>query len=105
MRASKMLGVVVAMSVGFLTTFASADGDNFSVVTAGNKLTLTTNAGWHINKGFPWLLKCGADVQDKSKFELGENSASISGGSGDCQLKGAVCSAATCLPFSKSVKF
>ena len=103
MRLAKILGAACAMSALFVAVGASADGDHYSVAAGGGKLTVTTKGGFHINKEYPWSLSCGGTKLDKSKFTLGETSATVSGGSGACELKGAVCSGPACEPFKASV--
>ena len=103
MRLPKILGAACAIS-GLLVAFgASAGGENYSVASGGGKVTVTPKGAWHINKDFPWKLKCGGTTLDKSKFSLSETSASVSGGSGACELKGALCSGDKCEPFSANV--
>lgn len=103
MRLSKILGAAFAISGLFVAMGASADSDHYSVAAGGGKLTVTTKGGFHVNKDYPWSLKCGGTTIDKSKFTLGETSATVSGGSGACELKGAVCNGPACEPFKASV--
>ena len=103
MRLSKILGAACAISGLLIAAGASADGDGYSVAAGGGKATVTPVGGHHINKEFPWKLTCGATVLDKAKFTIGDTSASVSGGSGACVLKGAVCKADACKPFTANI--
>ncbi len=105
MRLSKILGAACAMTGLLVAVGASAGGENYSVAGGGGKVTVTSKAPWHVNKDFPWKAKCGGTVLDKSKFSFTETSAAVSGGTGSCELKGALCSGDKCEPFTTTVSF
>lgn len=104
MRVSKILGVACAIT-GLVVAVGAGAASEYSVASSGGKVTVTATAPWHINEDFPWKAKCGGTTLDKSKFTLSKTSASVSGGSGTCELKGAVCSGPQCMPFTTNVTF
>lgn len=104
MRLSKILGTACAVAGLFVAVGASAGGEHYAVATgAGGSVTVTPVGEWHVNKAFPWKLTCGSNVI--TKFELSDAAAKASGGSGACELKGAMCSKDSCEPFKAPVSF
>jgi hypothetical protein len=96
--ASAVLAAAVSLS-----PFAFADNE-FDVAVSKGKVTVTAHAGWHINKDYPWKLIVGDAKLDKSKFNLAETTATVTGApNGKGTLKGAVCSADQCHTFQKDV--
>ena len=66
-------------------------------------ISVTTKNGYHINKEYPWKLTVGEKKLDK--FSLAETKATLAGApKGKATLKGAVCSGATCKPFTKEIE-
>ncbi|HQY62488.1 MAG: hypothetical protein IPF92_03710 [Myxococcales bacterium] len=103
MRLSKILGTACAVAGLLVAAGASAGGEHYKVATAGGSLTVTPVGEWHVNKAFPWKLTCGSHVI--TSFELSDAAAKASGGSGACELKGAMCSKDSCEPFKAAVNF
>jgi hypothetical protein len=101
--ASLALSFMVALATLAPTRSARAE-EQFDVSVAGGKVSIVTKGNWHINKDYPWKITAGDAKLDKSKFALDEHSASVGGvPKGKATLKGAVCSGATCMPFTKEV--
>jgi hypothetical protein len=102
--ASTALAALVALAA-FATPGAARADQEFDVnVTGGGKVTVLAKGNWHINKDYPWKLIVGDTKLDKSKFQLNEKEASVSGApKGAGKLKGAICSGDTCKPFEKDV--
>jgi hypothetical protein len=97
------LGLTLAAAGLTLTTAASAE-DEFDVAVAGNAITVTAKGAWHINKDYPWKVVQGEAKLDKSKFDLNEKSAKVSGApKGKNTVKGAICSGDSCKTFEKDV--
>lgn len=103
MRLSKILGTACAVAGLLVAVGASAGGEHYAVAAAGGSVTVTPVGDWHINKTYPWKLTCGSNVI--TKFELSDTAAKASGGSGSCELKGAMCSKDSCEPFKAPVSF
>jgi hypothetical protein len=106
-RTKTFAGLAIALSLAAasvtLTRAASAE-DEFDVSVSGNAITVTTKGSWHINKDYPWKVIQGDSKLDKSKFDLGEKSAKVSGApKGKNTVKGAVCSGDSCKTFEKEV--
>ena len=82
MSTKTFAGLAIALSLASagltLSTAASAE-DEFDVAVAGNAITVTTKGSWHINKDYPWKVVQGDSKLDKSKFDLSEKSAKVSG--------------------------
>src|SRR5258708_10086969 len=104
MRATRMFAFYAAIAFSMsLASAAMADGE-FDVNVAKGQITVTAHTGWHINKDYPWKLVVGDTKLDKSKFNLAETTATLSGApKGAGKLKGAVCSADQCHTFEKDV--
>jgi len=98
---SKLVQAALAALVGLATlapTAARAE-EQFDVSVAGGKVVVKTKGNWHINKEYPWKLGTTAG------FVLNEKEATLQGApKGEADLKGAVCSGDTCLPFKKKIK-
>jgi hypothetical protein len=100
---SHVLAALVAIAGLVASSDARAD-EEFDVSVAGGKVVITTKGSWHINKDYPWKLTVGDAKLDKSKFEISEKSASVTGApKGSGKLKGAVCSGDKCKNFEKDV--
>lgn len=93
-----------AALVGTVVSTAHAD-DNYDLAIGGGKVTVTAHAGWHINQEFPWKLTVGDQKLDKSHFTLAKTTATLTGApKGAGQLRGAICSDTTCVPFKADVE-
>lgn len=100
MRVSKVVGSLVALAFGLVAVTALA-ADEYNLTAGGGKVTVTPKGAWHVNKEYPWKLKCG----DKTiNFTLSDTKAEASGGSGECKVKGGVCSGDKCKNFEEAVK-
>ncbi len=92
----------VLVSAAAVHGTARADGDEkmekaFEVSVAKRDVIVTAKGEWHINKDFPWKLVIGDIKLDRSKFELGETTATVHDApSGTGKLRGAVCSKDVC---------
>jgi hypothetical protein len=108
MSTKTFAGIAIALSfvaAGVTLTTAASAEDEFDVAVSGNAITVTTKGSWHINKDYPWKVVQGDSKLDKSKFDLGEKSAKVSGApKGKNVVKGAVCSGDSCKTFEKEVK-
>lgn len=103
MRLSLFSAVAAAALVGLTASPVHAD-PNYDVSVSGGKVTVTAHAGWHINLEFPWKLTVGDTKLDKSRFTLDKAKASVEGApKGTGQLRGAICSENTCMPFKADV--
>jgi hypothetical protein len=97
------LGMTFAAAGITLATTASAE-DEFDVAVAGNAITVVAKGAWHINKDYPWKVVQGDSKLDKSKFDLSEKAAKVSGApKGKNTVKGAICSGDSCKTFEKDV--
>jgi hypothetical protein len=92
----------ILVSATALDGTARADGEEkiekaFEVSVAKRDVIVTAKGEWHINKDFPWKLVIGDIKLDRSKFELGETTATVHDApSGTGKLRGAVCSKDVC---------
>jgi hypothetical protein len=92
------------MALATLAPSTARAEEEFDVSVAGGKVSVVTKGAWHINKDYPWKITAGDAKLDKSKFALEEKSASVAGvPKGKAELKGAVCSGATCKPFKMEI--
>jgi hypothetical protein len=96
-----ILSTLVAVALAAVVAPALAQ-DEFDVAVAGNKVTVTTKAGWHVNKEYPWKIEVQGKKVDKTGFQFtGDSVASVAApGTGEGVLSVGVCSGAQC----KSVK-
>ncbi len=93
---------LIAAAVGYAGT-AQAE-DQFDVNVKGDSVTVTAKGSWHINEQYPWKAKAGDKTIDKTGFALSATSATVNGlPKGKAVIKGGVCSADNCIPFSKEV--
>lgn len=110
---SSLVPAALFFSVTAISGLALAD-DEFDVTAAGNKITVNTKGGWHINKEYPWKVEGTAGGKEvkikKDAFKLGETSATVEGApAGSVKLKGAVCQTAadgkpgSCKSFEKTL--
>ncbi|HZU85019.1 MAG TPA: hypothetical protein VE987_18940, partial [Polyangiaceae bacterium] len=92
MRPIRMFAASAVIALlGSASPPAMADAE-FDVNVGKGQVTVTTHSGWHINKDYPWKLVVGDAKLDKSKFNLAETTATLSGApKGTGKLKGAVC--------------
>ena len=104
MRLSKVLGSLMVVAFGLAASSAVADEEAYKISAGAGKVTVNSVGHWHVNKEYPWKLKCADATLAKDKFTLGENTATVSGGKGECELKGGVCSGDKCKNFSEKVK-
>jgi len=107
MRKKTLAGLALSLTFAVagvtLSTAASAE-DEFDVAVSGNAITVTAKGAWHINKDYPWKVSQGDAKLDKSKFDLSEKSAKVSGApKGKNTVKGAICSGDSCKTFEKDV--
>ncbi len=107
MRSTTVAGFALSFLVALATlapTRTARAEEEFDVKTDGGKVVVTTKGTWHINKDYPWKLKVGDKVLDKSKFKIEEKSATVAGAPhGAATLSGAVCSGDQCKPFKKDM--
>jgi hypothetical protein len=104
MRPTRILMVAGLLAAALGSAPSAHADDEFDVAVANNQVTVTTRAGWHINKDYPWKLVVGDTKLEKAKFALAETTASVDGApKGAAVLKGAVCSADQCHPFKKEL--
>jgi hypothetical protein len=99
-----MLGSVLVVALSLVGASAGADEQAYTVAAGAGKVTVSAVGHWHVNKEYPWKLKCADTVLAKDKFTLAETTATVSGGKGECELKGGVCSGDKCKNFSEKVK-
>ncbi len=99
-----MLGAVVMTAVSLVGASAGADEQTYKVAAGAGKVTVSTVGNWHVNKEYPWKLKCADATLAKDKFTLAETTATVVGGKGECELKGGVCSGDKCQNFAEKVK-
>ena len=104
MRVSKMLGSLIAVSFVLVGVSAGADEEAYKVSAGGGKVTVSSQGHWHVNLEYPWKLTCADATLKKDKFTLAEKTATVSGGKGECELKGGVCSGEKCKNFTEQVK-
>jgi hypothetical protein len=99
------IGALALAAFSFVGVMGDARADGEYTVAAGKgQITVTAASGYHVNKEYPWKVVAGDKTFDKSKFTLAEGSASISGlPAGTVTLKGGVCNAGGCVPFTKQV--
>ena len=91
-------------ALALATSQARADDEDFDVAISSGQVTVTTHAGWHISKDYPWRLVAGDTKLDRSKFTLAETTATVSGAPlGPATLKGAICSGDRCHNFKKEL--
>jgi|SRR5580698_7721823 hypothetical protein len=91
-------------ALALMTSQAGADDEDFDIATSSGQVTVTTHAGWHISKDYPWRLVAGDTKLDRSKFTLAETTATVSGAPlGPATLKGAICSGDRCHNFKKEL--
>jgi hypothetical protein len=104
MRKTIIALVVSGLSALALVAPGAAQADS-EISCSGDtgKITCTAQGNWHINKDYPWAATAGSTKMDKSKFSLGEKSASVSVPAGQVKVKGAVCSGDQCHKFETSV--
>jgi hypothetical protein len=106
-RAFPLASWLAVFAAGLLSTTtadraARAEGEDkidkaFEVSVAKRDVIVTAKGEWHINKDFPWKLVIGDIKLDRSKFELGETTATVHDApSGTGKLRGAVCSKDVC---------
>jgi hypothetical protein len=97
------LGLCLLTSVVTFAGAAYAD-DAYAVNVTKGHISVDAKGPWHINKDYPWKLTVGSNKVDKSKFNLGDKSASLDGApAGAGTLKGAVCNGDQCKTFSENV--
>ena len=108
MRTAKLFLGVSAVAAGVAFAGAARAETEFDVNVAGDQITVTTHAPWHINKQYPWKVVAGGTKLDKGRFSLAETSASIASvPKGHVTLKGAVCSSgeqSACKTFVKELE-
>ena len=103
MRLTRIVAVAAVLAVAAMGRPAFAETE-FEVSVAAGQVTVTAHPGWHINKEYPWKLIAGDTKLDKSKFNLAETTATLTGApKGSATLKGAVCSADQCHSFQKEL--
>jgi hypothetical protein len=99
---SLALSAVVAAAASFGVA-AHAD-DDIDVSVSKGQVTLTVKGDWHVNAEYPWNLVVQGTKLDKSKFTLGEKTATVSGApQGSGTLRGGICASGKCRSFSKEV--
>jgi hypothetical protein len=105
MRILRTLTLSLALVLVVLSASeARAENEDFDVAVASGQVTVTTHAGWHISKDYPWKLVAGDTKLDKSMFTLAETTATVSGAPpGAATLKGAICSGDRCHNFKKEL--
>jgi hypothetical protein len=99
MRVAKVLGSLVAATFTLVAITAFA-ADEYGIAAGGGKVTVTPKGAWHVNKEYPWKLKCG---EKAITFTLTDTKAEATGGSGSCTVKGGVCSGDKCKNFEEAV--
>jgi hypothetical protein len=98
-----LAAALFALSVTALAVTALAD-DTHDIVVAPKGMSLSTKAGWHVNKEYPWKLISGDRKLDKTHFSFTETTASIADAPpGPAKIKGAVCSGDQCRTFEEAV--
>ena len=79
-----LAAALFALSVTALAVTALAD-DTHDIVVAPKGMSLSTKAGWHVNKEYPWKLISGDRKLDKTHFSFTETTASIEIGRASCR--------------------
>ena len=103
MRIKTLAATLAATLVVALAGTAFAD-DTHDTVLSPKTVSVSTKAGWHVNKEYPWKLISGDQKLDKAHFTLTETTASISDAPpGRAKIKGAVCSGDQCRMFEEDV--
>ena len=103
MRLSKMVSAGCMVAGLLVASGAAAEDPEFSVKVTGNSVTVTPNGKFHVNTAFPWKLTCGSTVI--RGFSLTDKAASVSGGTGTCDVHGGVCNGPQCVPVDVKVTF
>ena len=106
MRLVSALSLTAAAIIASAITFgATAQAeDQFDVKVAGDAVTVTAKGSWHINEQYPWKAKVGDKTIDKSGFAMSATTATVKNlPKGKATIKGGVCSADNCVPFSKEI--
>jgi hypothetical protein len=76
---------------------ADKDAQTFEVKVTKGEVEIIAKGDWHINKDFPWKLVVGDARLDRSRFELDEKTARVTGvPHGVGKLRGALCSKDVC---------
>jgi hypothetical protein len=103
MRPTLFLGITAVLALAATFDTPARAESEYDVSVSNGQVTVTAKGEWHINKDFPWKLTVGDTKLDKSKFNLGEKTATVTAPKGAGKLKGAVCSKDACHPFEKDV--
>ena len=100
---STFLAVLIGTTVAASAGVARAE-EGFDLKVGPGQIVVTPKKGWHINIAYPWKLTIGETKLDKSKFQLSEQSATVSAPKGTGKLKGAVCQGdSQCKMFEQAV--
>ena len=100
----KVLLALAAVTVMAAAAPAQAE-EEFDLKVNGTTVVVQTKGGWHVNKEYPWSLKVGPTKVEKAKFDLKENTATLTGAPpGEGTLNIGVCSGNQCKTFKVSVK-
>lgn len=103
MRIKNLAASLAAAALFALSVTALAD-ETHDIVVAPKGMSLSTKAGWHVNKEYPWKLVSGDKKLDKTHFSFTETTASIADAPpGRAKIKGAVCSGDQCRTFEEEI--
>jgi len=108
MRVSKALGSFVATAAALIAITAATDARadaEFTATGGKGSIEVKGNGHWHINKDAPWKATVGSTTLDKSKWQLSDGAAKVSGvPAGDAKVKVYVCNGDQCKNAEVTVK-